>query len=41
MRCISSIPEIVTLAFLKRLKPSITLTLDLTMILFDQVVQVL
>ena len=35
-------PKIVTLACLKRLKPSITLTLDdVAMILFDQIVEVL
>jgi hypothetical protein len=28
MRCISSLPEIVTAALRKRLKPSIALTLD-------------
>jgi hypothetical protein len=30
MRCISSMPDIVTAVFRKRLKPSITLPLDLT-----------
>ena len=31
MRCISSIPEIVTVESLKRLKPSMTFVLDLTL----------
>ncbi len=43
MRCINSTPDIVMAAFLKRLKPSIALTLDLMlqMILLDQIVQIL